>query len=419
MGLGEAVVGTRRGVRLALVTLLLVLLAPIGVAGGLGMAPAMAILGLVTAILGTTKARDYREPMSGWFWGLMLFALWAAASSLWSRYPVPGGWDVLTSNPVKLLLGVVLYTVAAGAVLQTARLRPVFVQRLAVGAMVALLVITIIDLATGYGLSFLFDPVGVGEDPERRRGDAEQNVGHGITMACLLLSGAGVAVWRLLSVHGRTVQWAGVALLGAALLVASILGGLWIGMLCTLAVAAVSALAVYFPRTATMLAFAGAALTLILAPVIGRLCAGMSAGAKADLPFSWEHRVEGWAYVTERIFERPLLGHGFDAVRTFDAVKDIRGYDMSLVSLHPHNAGLHIWVEAGAIGVGLAVFALILLARQTLEWVGESRARAIASAGFVTAATLICSISYGVWQEWWWASLFLAAALVPVFLREA
>jgi O-antigen ligase len=129
--------------------------------------------------------------------------------------------------------------------------------------------------------------------------------------------------------------------------------------------------------------------------------------------------VEGWAYVTSRIFERPLFGHGFDAVRTFDATQEIRGYDMSLVSLHPHNAGLHIWVETGVVGVGLAVFALILLAREMLAWVGDSRARAIATAGFVIAATVISSVSYGVWQEWWWASLFLGAALTPVLLREA
>jgi len=419
VNLGEIIIAIRRRTRLALVSLLLILLPALALAGGLGLAPAMAILGIVTMFLGTTKGREFREPLPVWFWGVLAFVLWAAVTSLMSRYPIPGGWEVFTSNPVKLLLGVIAYTVACGAILQAARLRPQFLQYMALGSVCVLIILTVLDLATGYGLSLFFDPVGIGEDPERRLGDAEMNVGHGVTVAALLLPAAGVAVWHVLVEQGRSVQIAGVALISFAVLVASWLGGLWVGMLCVFAIAVIGGLALFIPRASVVAAFVIAAMNLILAPVIGRFCAGMSTEAKAGLPFSWEHRVEGWAYVTGRIFERPLFGHGFDAVRTFDATQEIRGYDMSLVSLHPHNAGLHIWVETGVIGVGLAVFALILLAREMLDWVGDSRARAIATSGFVISATLISSISYGVWQEWWWASLFLGAALTPVLLREA
>ena len=177
-------------------------------------------------------------------------------------------------------------------------------------------------------------------------------------------------------------------------------------------------LAWVMPRIGVGAAFAVAAASLILAPLLGRIAGTLDAGAAAELPFSWEHRIAGWAHVRERVAEAPLLGHGFDAVRTFDTTVEMRGHEMSLVSLHPHNAGLHLWVETGVVGVGLAVLALILLARAGLEWAGVDRWRAGALAGLVGAATIVSGVSYGVWQEWWWATVFLAAAMGPLLLDE-
>ncbi|MGB0906433.1 MAG: hypothetical protein ACPGVT_02985, partial [Maricaulaceae bacterium] len=36
------------------------------------------------------------------------------------------------------------------------------------------------------------------------------------------------------------------------------------------------------------------------------------------------------------------------------------------------------------------------------------RARAMAVSGLMFSIILISSVSYGVWQEWWWASISVA-----------
>ena len=115
-----------------------------------------------------------------------------------------------------------------------------------------------------------------------------------------------------------------------------------------------------------------------------------------------------------RIGESPWIGNGFGTARTMDVREVMRGFDMPLVSLHPHNAGLHIWLDAGAVGAGLATLAVLAMWQAGERW--ADRDRAIALAGVVAAGTVISAVSFGVWQHWWWASLALAAALVPVMV---
>ena len=418
-GFAERIESARVGVRLAIVCVFITMLPALAVAGGLGIAPALAIVGVVTFAAGLARRGEGRAPLEPWVWAVLLFSLWALTSSLWSRYPLPEGVGVFGSNPVKLVIGLLLYTVAAGGILFSAHRKPRLLQHLALAAVVLLVGLGTVDFATHHGLSFALDPINDGEDPAKKLADAEMNAGHALTVVLPLLPAAVIGIWRVGRPYGRIVQWASSALLAFSFLIAVFTSQLWVMLIGACVCAVAIGLAALFPRGGVIAAFGSAAAMLIGAPLIGRLAAGLSDATKAGLPFSWEHRIESWAYVTERVVERPLTGHGFDAVRTMDATMEMRGFDMSLVSLHPHNAGLHIWVETGAIGVGLAVVALILLARRALDWCGADRMRAMAVAGLTAAITIVASVSYGVWQEWWWATVFAACALTPVLMREA
>ena len=411
---GRGVTAFRRWVRLVFVGLAIVLLPLMAVAGGKGIAAVAAVLGIVVALLGLTKrGAGERVHPSLAFWAVLAFAFWALVTVLWS--PHAGfAWD---GNAVKILAGVLLYTVAADGVVQSGRLRPYLLQALGLGAVAVTLVVTCVDAATDYALTFWADPLRPGEDAELKRGQAEMNVGHGVTVAALLLPAACAAVFAGLR-HRRGVAVLAIAGALTVFALAASMGRLWVGFVVLSALAIVTALALWRPRAGVLAAGAFAGVSVLFAPLVGVLARGVPDAAKAGLPFSWEHRLESWAFVAGEIVDAPLLGHGFDAARTYTETFTTRGFEMPLVSLHPHNAGLQIWLETGLVGAVLATVAIAVMVRAALGYVGKSRARAVAVAGFVTAATCVSGVSYGVWQEWWWASLFLCGAMVPVLLRD-
>lgn len=138
---------------------------------------------------------------------------------------------------------------------------------------------------------------------------------------------------------------------------------------------------------------------------------------KAKLPFSWEERVENWGYLFGKILEHPIKGHGFDALRTFNETHTIRGFEgRAIVSLHAHNAGLHIWVELGFVGAILGCVALFMGARYLTRADTMTKPQLVAASGLVMGVAMIASLSYGVWQDWWWATIIYVGALIT-FIR--
>ena len=408
----------RTRLRFGLVVLVLATLPILAVAGGLGLATSVALLGIGGVLVGLGKrgyGRDgQRAKLPPAFWALLALTLWAFVATLWSAYER----NPLASNALKIVAGLLLYWVAAAALSHTYDRNPRAVRIAAWSAFLALVLITCIDLATSYGLSHLVDPLNPGENPDLRLRDAEMNVGHGITVGLLLLPAALVGAGQGLRPHGRAAALVGSLQLGAAFFLCSWMSGLWAGAIAVVALSLAMLLARARPQVSMAAVGVASALSILLAPAISILSGTLTAAQKAALPFSWEHRVESWRFIGERIAERPLFGHGFDASRTFDQTLNIRGYDMSLVSLHPHNAGLQIWLELGGVGAFLATLAVLALTLLGMGWAGQNRDRAMAVAGFIAVATVISGVSYGIWQEWWWASLFLCAGLIPVFVSD-
>ncbi len=159
----------------------------------------------------------------------------------------------------------------------------------------------------------------------------------------------------------------------------------------------------------------------------------------ADAIPSVYQRIAIWQFTEHRIDQRPVLGWGLDAARRIPGGhKGIKADSLDIhnpvmrervtkyfdsgnieqMPLHPHDGALQIWLEAGAIGAALTA-ALVLMA---LVCVAErSRANPLGAAAvfaFAMAALVVAGLSYGIWQTWWLAILFLGATFSKILLAK-
>ena len=85
--------------------------------------------------------------------------------------------------------------------------------------------------------------------------------------------------------------------------------------------------------------------------------------------------------------------------------------------LHPHNGGLQILLELGAIGGAIALVLMWLLIKR-LDALPSPVSRNFATAPVATTLT-IASISFGLWQNQWLAMMISAALMSPVTTGKA
>ena len=397
--------------RAALVVLGLCFVA--GHAGGLGITPLAAIagiFGLLTHDMSAAKRQLLSVFQAQWVVALSLFVGWAILSSLWSPYEARG-----VNNAVKLAIGLFFYEAARRAIVRAsgqARVSPLSAfQTLFIYLPMIAAVIICLDIASGFGLSYALDPPNAGEDLEKRRADAIMNTSNGIVFLTLM-SVPSVIIMLWTKYRGPIIA----VLLLALIVISAALGGLYVSIAAVILSIAAMLFAAFHPKI-TLLILTSISMMLVgFAPIVSALAMTSSDSFRAALPFSWEHRLVTWSYVGDLIREHPIIGHGFDASRTFDATFNTRGFDMAVVSLHPHNAGLQIWLETGFIGAILATTLLWLLGQEAIKFAQGGRPRAMAAAGLIAPVILISNVSYGVWQDWWWATFFICAgvlALVP------
>jgi len=381
-------------------------------AGGLGIA-AIVALGTVFGLIGfrPTHPKNIPAIVPAAMWVLMLLLLWGLVSSLWSPYKS----SYTLTNPVKILVGVPLFLGCAAMIVGQSKYArnalPWLLVVITFGSIAAIL----IDLLTQYSLTMFMDPLAEGETMGMRQGDMIQNIGHAVSVLVLLAAPVGVFLWEK-GAMGKILAGLIVLLIGyathkanaSAAQVGLIIGIVFVG------------LASFKPKFALRTGFLMAGACLLFAPALAFISAKLSPELRAKLPFSWEERVANWETLYGKILEHPFVGHGFDAVRTFTETHSIRGFEgRALVSLHPHNAGLHLWVEIGLVGVLLACVALYFGARRLTGAQGLSKMRMVAASGFCAATTAMASLSYGVWQDWWWASIIFTAATISFIKPRA
>lgn len=251
--------------------------------------------------------------------------------------------------------------------------------------------------------------------------------------ATVLVLVAAVATGDLL--HRGRVVWA-VCIGVAAVLLAILSQSMAAGLAGVAAVLVLAAVAWGGPGAGRVLA-AIAALAILAAPLLPSRVLGPAK------EFHWPNdaipsvyqRIAIWQFTEMRIDERPVLGWGLDAARRIpgghDGIKAeslhiqdpvmrervtryFNSGNIEQMPLHPHNAALQIWLEAGGIGAALtAAFVFIALSASARRW-PVNRSAVAGTFAFAMSALLIAGLSYGIWQTWWLATLWLVAALAQL-----
>ena len=111
------------------------------------------------------------------------------------------------------------------------------------------------------------------------------------------------------------------------------------------------------------------------------------------------------------------MGWGLDLARAIPGGKELIRLDQDWLPLHSHNAPLQVWLE---LGVPAAVLFALLLGRLWLR-LGAALAASLRG-GFGRRLAAICALlsaGWGIWQEWWLATLGLAAFTIIAMARAA
>lgn len=178
--------------------------------------------------------------------------------------------------------------------------------------------------------------------------------------------------------------------------------------------AALFALALAAPRPALGLTGLGLAVLVISAPWTGSLLSrALPPDARQELREEHaEHRLTIWSAFEHRGFDRPWLGHGFDASFAVAEAPRPGGAppppdSAHIVGFHPHDILLQAWVELGALG--LAAASVILCA--ALARLAPRRGPALAARlGLLVSVLTVGLVGLSAWQPWWLATI--AAALL-------
>lgn len=321
-------------------------------------------------------------------WLLLAFWAWTLATSAWSAQP---GFDQAGKLAALAPLGLI-FAAAAGDEPNRRQ-----VQAWGVAAFAVLVALMTVEA--------LWDlPLNRAANPEIPPGEIVRNVNRGAAVILALTWAAAAA----LIANGRS------GLARAVLAASAFLAlpfGLWANLAAFVVALIVFAISFSAPRFALLSVSSGLAAWMLAAPFATPLILSNQRLVDA-LPLSWAARVGIWDYVCARILEQPWIGRGLDASRAVTDRIQVRELDMRGIPLHPHSASLQIWYETGAIGAVLAAVALVAGGWTLSRAFADNRPAAAAAAATLAALGLMANVSFGIWQEWWLATMFVAAALV-------
>ncbi len=407
---------TRRPLKVVLgVSLCVLFLLPIVMLAGAG---GMALLTFILACLGVIGLIAHKAwndvktpPYPLWLLVLGVFFLWAWISQFWSPYPKVSGF----SNAEKIA---VMGLVFPAMIWLWGRFRdhPLSdILRTAVALSFGLGVLLLsFEAATGFTLSFLFDPVSEGESYARRHADATRNIGRGVIFSSVLMMPVAGLFWHK-PLYRKLCLALMVMLSLAAFKVDALIAVIlpWLGL-------GIGLMGQYKPELTVKLILRLAVILIVAAPIFMSVLMLIDNEVFQKLPASWEHRLLMWQYVCEQIWQNFWTGAGFDSARSFvDTVTLSDGQSVSLISMHTHNSGLQIWLETGVIGAVLAGLIIALLTPSAIGVALNDRAKALGFCGFLINFLAVASLSFGVWQYWLWATLSFGLAIIMLTKQGA
>jgi O-antigen ligase len=376
------------------------LIVPIGYLGNEGIAPVVALGGLLTL---TSLFRQKTPPFGAW--ALMALAVWAAVSFF--RSPVApdqiarlhsyNGVQALVAP--KLIFQYILYA----AFLTTALYAPSEWRRRALAVMAVSVALTVLVLSVegvegGRIYAHLSALVHRYWTPDLAKRNAARG-GYGV--AVLLWPAAPYIIRR------GGMGW--IIALGVAAGVSSILLGVDAPAFALALALAAFALVRYLGRRGVWICLAIVAGYFAFAPIVFLATSSHSVGLPEDVgKMSWHVRLDVWRFTAHQILAHPLVGWGLDASRAWP----------DDIPMHPHDAALQLWLETGAIGVAFAtLFWTWIFVRIDIVAMGD-RTVAGLMAATATSYLVIGAISFGVWQEWWLALGVFAIAACALMAAE-
>jgi len=123
------------------------------------------------------------------------------------------------------------------------------------------------------------------------------------------------------------------------------------------------------------------------------------------------HRLEIWDYISRYLIESPIYGFGIEMTRA--TVFDSHSlFDKSNTILHPHNFAIQIWIEFGAVGIIIASGLIYVLLTKVQNDFTYCQQKILLPT--IMAAMGPAAFAYGLWQGWWIALLFHAAAMALI-----
>lgn len=369
--------------------------APAAIGGGLALAPLQALIGLLFAPWERIKALPRALGLSGA--ALLLFIGWALVSLIWT--PSANAPQQAIKTVAGVITGIGFVAIAAAASDAQRRL----IQRIAAAGLALLAALCLIEAFADMPINYLFQP-------HAEHGMLERNPAKGVTILLCWM-------WPVIGAlaGGSTFE----RTLWRVLFICAMIACFFFGVDANIAVAVIGLIAYAFgyvlPRVAPALILTIWAGWLVASPWVLPLIA--HSALLAQMPQSWRHRGAIWTYAADKIQANPILGYGLDSARTFNKPRAFEGMQIPAIPLHPHSGSLQIWFELGVVGVALAALALLLGAWRAANAFGDQPARAGAFAACAVAIGFYWNFSVGLWQEWYVAVAFGAAALVAALDR--
>ena len=187
-------------------------------------------------------------------------------------------------------------------------------------------------------------------------------------------------------------------------------------------------MAFFVPRIVYKIAAVGLTLLILGAPFAMKALPDARTIGKnlPELSYSVYPRLIIWQYASNLVMEKPLLGHGTRTSRALSKADtqisflyrdkgEIHTGNTKDIPLHPHSGLIQIWLELGAGGAVLGLVFILCILWGISSSIAPPVAKALAFAALVSSICLI-SVSYGLWQSWWMASLWLQGSLITLSL---
>lgn len=215
------------------------------------------------------------------------------------------------------------------------------------------------------------------------------------------------------------------AVIGAAVLAASLVIGYWIGVAAIAAGGLVFLAALRFRRPVAWALAVGLVIGTFAMPVIATHLPSYDevAATPSTGNASMMHRFMIWQFVSEHIAMKPAFGWGMSGSRDIPGGNE-RVYlsldgvykRLERLPLHPHDTILQIWLELGAVGATLfaAIGAAIYVA---LGRFGVSDRTGAMLLGCMTSAHVMMGASFSIWSNWWLSAL-ISVAVVAIFVTR-